>query len=90
MTAAISYFNQAIAKDPGYALAYSGLADVWGVLPVYGGIPSDYQALNEAYADGELLPADNPISRKISALAAKITGSNAAEPRRKRIFSVFS
>jgi serine/threonine protein kinase len=23
---AISYFNQAIAKDPGYALAYSGLA----------------------------------------------------------------
>jgi adenylate cyclase len=22
---AISYFNQAIAKDPGYALAYSGL-----------------------------------------------------------------
>jgi eukaryotic-like serine/threonine-protein kinase len=27
MTTAISYFNQAIAKDPGYALAYSGLAD---------------------------------------------------------------
>src|SRR5438477_6469637 len=27
ITSAISYFNQAIAKDPGYALAYSGLAD---------------------------------------------------------------
>ena len=24
---AVSYFNQAIAKDPGYALAYVGLAD---------------------------------------------------------------
>jgi TolB-like protein/DNA-binding winged helix-turn-helix (wHTH) protein/tetratricopeptide (TPR) repeat protein len=34
---AISYFNQAIAKDPGYALAYSGLADVYSVLPNYGG-----------------------------------------------------
>jgi eukaryotic-like serine/threonine-protein kinase len=32
---AISYFNQAIAKDPGYALAYSGLADTYGVLPSY-------------------------------------------------------
>jgi TolB-like protein len=34
---AISYFNQTIAKDPGYALAYSGLADVYSVLPNYGG-----------------------------------------------------
>ena len=28
---AISYFNQAIGKDPGYALAYSGLADAYEV-----------------------------------------------------------
>jgi len=34
---AISYFNQAIAKDPEYALAYSGLADAYAVLPNYGG-----------------------------------------------------
>jgi len=34
---AISYFNQAIAKDPSYALAYSGLADAYSVLPNYGG-----------------------------------------------------
>ena len=38
---AISYFNQVIAKDPGYALAYSGLADVYSVLPNYGGTPSE-------------------------------------------------
>jgi TolB-like protein len=30
---AISYFNQAIEKDPGYALAYAGLADAYRVLP---------------------------------------------------------
>jgi TolB-like protein len=34
---AISDFNQAILKDPAYALAYSGLADAYAVLPNYGG-----------------------------------------------------
>ena len=29
----IDYFEKAIAKDPAYALAYSGLADVHAVLP---------------------------------------------------------
>jgi TolB-like protein/Tfp pilus assembly protein PilF/class 3 adenylate cyclase len=33
---AIDYFNQAIAKDPSYALAYSGLADSYLLLSVYG------------------------------------------------------
>ncbi|MGB8013868.1 MAG: winged helix-turn-helix domain-containing protein [Terriglobales bacterium] len=41
LQSAISYFNQAIAKDPGYALAYSGLADVYSVLPNFGGNPSE-------------------------------------------------
>ena len=38
---AISYFNQAIEKDPEYALAYSALADVYSVLPNYGGNQSE-------------------------------------------------
>jgi TolB-like protein/Tfp pilus assembly protein PilF/class 3 adenylate cyclase len=33
---AIDYFNEAIAKDPNYALAYSGLADSYLLLPPYG------------------------------------------------------
>jgi tetratricopeptide (TPR) repeat protein len=33
---AVSYFNQAIAKDPGYAMAYAGLADCYAMLPDYG------------------------------------------------------
>src|SRR5438477_4487557 len=42
LATAISYFNQTIAKDPGYALAYSALADAYSSLPFYGGAPSEY------------------------------------------------
>ncbi len=37
---AIEFFNQAIAKDPNYALAYGGLADSYLLLPNYGGAPT--------------------------------------------------
>jgi eukaryotic-like serine/threonine-protein kinase len=42
ITTAISYFDQAISKDPAYALAYSGLADAYADLPTIGGTPSEY------------------------------------------------
>jgi TolB-like protein len=49
LASAISYFDQALAKDPDYALAYSGLADVYSVLPNFGGNPSeDYPKSNRA------------------------------------------
>jgi len=38
---AISYFNQAVAKDPGYALAYAGLAYSYGRLPDFGASASE-------------------------------------------------
>lgn len=41
LQAAISFFNQAIEKDPDYALAYSGLADVYSVLPNFLGNPNE-------------------------------------------------
>jgi tetratricopeptide (TPR) repeat protein len=47
---AISYFNQALVKDPGYALAYSGLADAYNVLPSYGGNPSEVYPKSNAAA----------------------------------------
>ena len=62
---AISYFNQAIAKDPGYALAYSGLADAYSVLPNYGGIPS------EAY------PKSNMAARRALELDASLARPHA-------------
>jgi serine/threonine protein kinase/TolB-like protein len=51
---AISYFNQAIDKDPSYAMAYSGLADAYGVLPVYGGDPNDVTPKSNAAAEKAL------------------------------------
>jgi len=61
---AIEYFNQAIAKDPGYAMAYSGLADCYNVLPFYMGMPR-----RDAY----------PKSRAAALEALKLDG-NLAEP----------
>ncbi len=52
LEAAISFFNQAIAKDPNYALAYSGLADVYTISAVYGFKPS------------ETVPRSNVAARK--------------------------
>jgi serine/threonine protein kinase/Tfp pilus assembly protein PilF len=49
LATAISYFKQAIDKDPAYAFAYLGLADSYTVLPTYGGSPSeDYPKSNAA------------------------------------------
>jgi len=36
----IEFFQQAIGKDPTYALAYAGLADCYAVLPQYSGLPA--------------------------------------------------
>jgi adenylate cyclase len=38
---AISYFNQAVAKDPNYALAYAGIAYSYGRLPDFGASASE-------------------------------------------------
>jgi eukaryotic-like serine/threonine-protein kinase len=47
---AISDFNQAIDKDPGYALAYAGLAQSFGSLRFYGGDPADLTPKTHAAA----------------------------------------
>ena len=47
----IEYLKQAIAKDPGYALAYAALADSYGLLRFYGGAsPAESVAPAEAAA----------------------------------------
>jgi tetratricopeptide (TPR) repeat protein len=51
---AIALFNQAIDKDPGFALAYSGLADAYGTLSSYGGEPSEVVPKSEAAAEKAL------------------------------------
>src|SRR5207245_5268748 len=65
LNAAISYFNQAIARDPGYALAYSGLADAYGVLPSFSGNPS------------EAFPKSNAATRRALELDASLAHPHA-------------
>ncbi|MGO8794875.1 MAG: hypothetical protein ACLQLC_08640 [Candidatus Sulfotelmatobacter sp.] len=62
---AISYFNEAIAKDPGYALAYSGLADAYSVMPNFAGVPS------------ENFPKSNAAARKALELDATLAHPHA-------------
>ncbi len=62
---AISYFNQAIAKDPGYALAYLGLADAYRSLAIIGGSSS------------ENFPKSNAAARKALELDATLARPHA-------------
>jgi serine/threonine protein kinase len=50
----ISYFNQAIDKDPGYALAYAGVGDAYSVLSIYGSDPNDVFPKSTAAAERAL------------------------------------
>jgi len=59
---AISYFNQAIDKDPGYALAYSGLADAYSVLSGYGSDANDVTPKADAAAN-KALELDPTLAR---------------------------
>jgi tetratricopeptide (TPR) repeat protein len=64
---ALSYFNQAIAKDPGYALAYAALADAYAVLPDYGGSPSEDVPKSNAAAS-KVLELDATLARPHAAM----------------------
>jgi len=66
----IDYFNQAIAKDPNYGLAYAGLAQSWKLLPAFnGGAPQDCFPQAEAAAR-KALALDDTLSDAHAALAS--------------------
>ena len=68
----ISYFNQAIDKDPGYALAYSGLADAYSVMVVYGSAASEVVPKADAAAK-KALELDPTLGHPHAVLAADKT-----------------
>jgi serine/threonine protein kinase len=59
---ALSYFQQAIDKDPGYAMAYAGIADTYGTLSDYAGDPSDLIPKSDAAA-AKALELDSTLAR---------------------------
>jgi TolB-like protein/Tfp pilus assembly protein PilF len=66
----IDYFNQSVAKDPNYALAYAGLAQAWKLLPAFnGGAPQDCFPQAESAAK-KALALDDTLSDAHAALAS--------------------
>jgi serine/threonine-protein kinase len=72
LTKSVEYFNQAIEKDPGYALAYAGLADAYNVIPFYSvGSPQDSYPKAKAAAR-RALEIDPNLAEAHTALAAAL------------------
>jgi eukaryotic-like serine/threonine-protein kinase len=66
---AIDYFNQALDKDPNYALAYAGLADSYNLLPAYGAaFPMDAFPQGKAAAK-KALDLDDMLAEAHASLA---------------------
>jgi len=66
------YFNQAIARDPGYALAYVGLANYYVAAPDYGPIPESEAAPKAKTAAEKALIIDNSSADAHAALAGSL------------------
>ena len=66
---ALSYFQQAVEKDPGYALAYAGISDSCTLIPVYGaGAPQNYYPRAKAAAE-KALALDDMLGEAHTSLA---------------------
>ncbi len=68
----IEYFNQAIQKDPNYALAYAGLADSYNILGSNGVIPMKESHPRARVAALKALEIDDNLSEAHTSLAAII------------------
>lgn len=84
----IDLFQQAIAADPNYALAYTGLADTYNVAPSYGvGITWQQARLLSDEATRKALELDNSLPEAHTARAMTLCLSwkwNEAEPEFRR------
>ncbi len=84
----IDLFQQAIAADPKYALAYTGLADTYNVAPSYGiGIDSKQARLQSDEASRKALELDDSLSEAHSAHAMALASAwkwNEAESEFRR------
>jgi TolB-like protein/Tfp pilus assembly protein PilF/predicted Ser/Thr protein kinase len=69
---AISLFNQALEKDPNYALAYSGIADAYTTLSSYGGDPTE-TALKAIAAAKKALELDPTLAHPHAVLGGQMT-----------------
>ena len=69
LTAGIRWFQEALEKDPGYALAYVGMADSWSLLGYYGLLPSAEAFLKAEAAARRALEIDDQLAEAYVPLA---------------------
>src|SRR5262249_16769804 len=65
----IEYFNRAIEKDPGYALAYAGVADVYHVADSYWRVAPQGVLARARMAAAKAVDLDDTLAEGHSALA---------------------
>jgi TolB-like protein/Tfp pilus assembly protein PilF len=66
---AIDYFNQAITRDPNYALAYAGLADCYGLLPQWSSVSRAEYVSRAKAAANKALQIDDSLGEAHTSLA---------------------
>ena len=89
----IDLFRQAIAADPNYALAYSGLADTYNIAPSYFAIQSKQAELLADEAARKALELDDSLSEAHSARAQALATEckwSEAEPEFRRAIELNS
>jgi len=74
LQAAVQYYDQAIEKDPGFALAYAGLADTYVITGAYGKM-SPSEAMPRAKAAAlKAIELDNSLAEPHAALGSYYSG----------------
>src|SRR5262249_7380521 len=66
---ALRYFEEAIQRDPRFAPAYVGLADVYDIIGFYSGLPPKQAYERSRSAVGKALELDNALAEAHTALA---------------------
>jgi TolB-like protein/tetratricopeptide (TPR) repeat protein len=69
----VEYLKQAIAKDPGYALAYAALADSYGLLRFYGGASRGESVVPAEAAAKKALELDDSLAQAHASLGLVAT-----------------
>src|SRR3954469_25243054 len=66
---ALQYFNEAVAKDPSYALAVVGVADCYAILPNYSNDPPKPEVEQALVAARKAISLDDSLAEAHTALA---------------------
>ncbi len=82
----VEYFQQAIAKDPNFALAFAGLADAYQALSLFSDVPPD-EAFPKAKASAlHALELDETVAEAHTSLAASLFWYDRNFPAAEREF----